>query len=188
VNAWAVGGVERDETRLDGDEHPRIGCRTPVSAASERAFVQRLVLRNDAIRAEALLRKARVLAALNHPNIGAIYGVEDPGPEAGAAATRALVHELVEGDTLAERIARGTPDSGVGRQAAQCQRPGQKVAPAEPAIGNTGRRYRAVSVLARKAVACYDRRRDGLEGGKKCVLRDFPDSLPKHPCSVPATS
>jgi serine/threonine protein kinase/Tol biopolymer transport system component len=42
-------------------------------------------------------REAQVLASLNHPNIAAIYGVED----------RALVLELVEGPTLAERIAQG---------------------------------------------------------------------------------
>ena len=46
-------------------------------------------------------REARLLAALNHPHIGAIYGVEDGG------GVRALVLELVEGDTLAERIAKG---------------------------------------------------------------------------------
>jgi Tol biopolymer transport system component len=44
-------------------------------------------------------REARVLAALNHPNIGAIYGLEE------AEGTRALVLELVEGKTLAERLA-----------------------------------------------------------------------------------
>jgi eukaryotic-like serine/threonine-protein kinase len=42
-------------------------------------------------------REAQVLASLNHPNIAAIYGVEE----------RALVMELVEGPTLAERIAHG---------------------------------------------------------------------------------
>jgi serine/threonine-protein kinase len=42
-------------------------------------------------------REAQVLASLNHPNISAIYGVED----------RALVMELVEGPTLAERIRQG---------------------------------------------------------------------------------
>jgi len=42
-------------------------------------------------------REARVLASLNHPNIATIYGLED----------RAIVMELVEGQTLAERIARG---------------------------------------------------------------------------------
>ena len=46
-------------------------------------------------------REARMLAALNHPHIGAIYGVED------SDGVRALVLELVEGDTLAERLARG---------------------------------------------------------------------------------
>jgi serine/threonine-protein kinase len=44
-------------------------------------------------------REARVLASLNHPHIGAIYGVE---PVDGG---RALVLELVEGETLADRIA-----------------------------------------------------------------------------------
>jgi serine/threonine protein kinase/Tol biopolymer transport system component len=46
-------------------------------------------------------REARVLASLNHPHIGAIYGVED------ADGIRALVLELVEGETLADRITRG---------------------------------------------------------------------------------
>ncbi len=53
-------------------------------------------------------REARMLAALNHPNIGAIYGVED-ADVAGAAghAVHALVLELVEGETLADHIQRG---------------------------------------------------------------------------------
>ena len=42
-------------------------------------------------------REARVLAALNHPNIAAIYGLED----------HAIVMELVDGPTLAERISAG---------------------------------------------------------------------------------
>src|SRR3989454_6964004 len=46
-------------------------------------------------------REAQVLAALNHPHIAAIYGFEDSGE------THALVLELVEGETLADRIARG---------------------------------------------------------------------------------
>ena len=48
-------------------------------------------------------REARVLATLNHPHIGAIYGVEE------SDSVRGLVLELVEGETLAERI------SGPGR-------------------------------------------------------------------------
>jgi serine/threonine protein kinase len=46
-------------------------------------------------------REARALAALNHPNIAAIYGLED------AARTRFLVLELVSGETLAEKLVAG---------------------------------------------------------------------------------
>ena len=46
-------------------------------------------------------REAQVLASLNHPNIAAIHGLEETGD------TRALVLELVEGPTLADRIAQG---------------------------------------------------------------------------------
>jgi eukaryotic-like serine/threonine-protein kinase len=46
-------------------------------------------------------REAQVLASLNHSNIAAIYGLEDSG------GIRAIVMELVEGVTLAERIAAG---------------------------------------------------------------------------------
>jgi serine/threonine-protein kinase len=45
-------------------------------------------------------REAQLLAALNHPHIGAIYGVEE------AVGQRALVLELVEGQTLADRLKR----------------------------------------------------------------------------------
>ena len=47
-------------------------------------------------------REAQVLASLNHPNIAAIYGIEE------ADDTRALVLELVEGPTLADRISKGS--------------------------------------------------------------------------------
>src|SRR5499426_2154676 len=46
-------------------------------------------------------REAHVLAALNHPNIAAIYGFEE------SHGVRALVLELVEGPTLADRIVDG---------------------------------------------------------------------------------
>jgi hypothetical protein len=55
----------------------------------------------DAERLARFQREAEVLAALNHPNIAAIYGLERSG------ATTALVMELVEGPTLADRIAQG---------------------------------------------------------------------------------
>jgi serine/threonine protein kinase/Tol biopolymer transport system component len=52
-------------------------------------------------------REARTLAALNHPHIAQIYGFEDDG------TVRALVMELVPGESLADRIAKanGTPRS-----------------------------------------------------------------------------
>src|SRR6266850_209217 len=46
-------------------------------------------------------REAEVLASLNHPNIAAIYDIEE------ASGSRYLVLELVEGDTLADRLGRG---------------------------------------------------------------------------------
>src|SRR4029453_18950944 len=46
-------------------------------------------------------REAEVLASLNHPHIAAVYGLEDAG------GVKALVMELVEGPTLADRIAQG---------------------------------------------------------------------------------
>ena len=59
----------------------------------------------DADRLARFEREARVLASLNHPHIAAIYGIEDATVD-GDTQVRALVLELVEGDTLAERIAR----------------------------------------------------------------------------------
>ena len=55
----------------------------------------------DADRVTRLTREAQMLAALNHPNVAAIYGFEDSGRE------QALVLELVDGPTLADLIARG---------------------------------------------------------------------------------
>ncbi|MCM2269938.1 MAG: serine/threonine-protein kinase, partial [Thermoanaerobaculia bacterium] len=55
----------------------------------------------DAERAARFEREAKVLASLNHPNIAQIYGFEASGE------TRALVMELVEGPTLAERLEKG---------------------------------------------------------------------------------
>src|SRR5688500_175271 len=55
----------------------------------------------DADRVARFQREAQVLASLNHPHIAQIYGVEEVGPQ------RALVLELVDGPTLADRIAQG---------------------------------------------------------------------------------
>ena len=56
---------------------------------------------HDTERVARFEREARVLASLNHPNIAAIYGLEESGER------KFLVMELVEGETLAERIKRG---------------------------------------------------------------------------------
>ena len=61
----------------------------------------------DADRIARFQREAEVLAALNHPNVACVYGVEESRPPGSAHATLAIVLELVEGDTLADRIARG---------------------------------------------------------------------------------
>ena len=55
----------------------------------------------DERRLSRFKREAELLASLNHPNIAAIYGFED------TSSTTALVLELVEGATLADRLARG---------------------------------------------------------------------------------
>ena len=55
----------------------------------------------EASRLARLRREAQVLASLNHPNIGSIYGFEESGDR------HALVLELVEGPTLADRLATG---------------------------------------------------------------------------------
>ena len=55
----------------------------------------------DPERLSRFSREAQVLASLNHPHIAQIYGVEDAG------SVPALVLELVDGPTLADRIAHG---------------------------------------------------------------------------------
>ena len=69
---------------------------------------------NDPDRLARFSREAQVLASLNHPNIAAIYGMEEgpaeaghyvsPGPAEAGPHVRALIMELVEGPTLAEKL------------------------------------------------------------------------------------
>jgi serine/threonine protein kinase len=83
LGAGGMGEVYRArDTRLDRDVAVKI---LPESLASDPDRLMRFE------------REAKALASLNHPNIAQIYGVED----------RALVMELVEGEDLAARIARG---------------------------------------------------------------------------------
>ena len=72
---------------------------------------------NDSDRLARFQREAHVLASLNHPHIAAIYGLEE------IDGVRALVLELVEGETLAERLAHGPISLGealpIARQIAE---------------------------------------------------------------------
>ena len=56
---------------------------------------------HDADRLSRFRREAKILAALNHPNIAAVYGLEESG------GLTALVMELVDGEDLSQRLARG---------------------------------------------------------------------------------
>ena len=62
----------------------------------------------DADRVARFQREAKLLASLNHPNIAAIYGLEE------SDGTNFLVMELVEGNTLDERIKSGSGSSPKG--------------------------------------------------------------------------
>src|SRR5262249_31269678 len=74
-------------------------------------------------------REARVLAALNHPQIGAIYGLED------LDGCPALILELVEGETLAERLAR---NKGIGLPVTESVRVARQIAEALEAAHDKG--------------------------------------------------
>jgi serine/threonine-protein kinase len=83
LGAGGMGEVYRaTDTRLDREVAIKI---LPAALA------------NDPDRMARFTREAKVLASLNHPNIATIFGVEEG----------ALVMELIEGDTLVERIAKG---------------------------------------------------------------------------------
>jgi eukaryotic-like serine/threonine-protein kinase len=87
LGAGGMGEVWRArDSRLDRDVAIKV---LPASFASDTERLARFE------------REAKLLASLNHPHIAAIYGVEE------AAGGRALVMELVEGETLAERLTRG---------------------------------------------------------------------------------
>ena len=87
IGAGGMGEVYRAR---DSRLHRDVAIKTLPGALGE-----------DANRMARFQREAQVLAALSHPNIAAIYGLEEQN------GLRALVMELVEGPTLAERIAAG---------------------------------------------------------------------------------
>ena len=87
IGAGGMGEVYRArDTKL---------CRDVALKVLPEAFAR------DPERMGRFEREAKVLASLNHPNIASIYGFED------SAGARALVMELVDGPTLADRIAKG---------------------------------------------------------------------------------
>ena len=89
IGAGGMGEVYRArDTKLNRDVALKI---LPLAFAS------------DPDRLARFEREAQVLASLNHPHVGAIYGFEN------SAELRALVLELVEGPTLADRIVNGAP-------------------------------------------------------------------------------
>ena len=80
-----------------------VRCIAPATRLKRDVALKILppVVATDADRVARFEREAEMLAALNHPNIAHIHGVED------ADGSLALVMELVEGEDLASRIARG---------------------------------------------------------------------------------
>jgi len=93
VGAGGMGEVYRArDSRLDRDVAIKI--LPPAFAA-------------DADRLARFEREAKTLASLNHPNIAAIHGIEEPTGNNQPGRISALVMELVEGEDLSQRIARG---------------------------------------------------------------------------------
>jgi len=90
LSAIGAGGMGEVYRARD----PKLGRDVAIKVLPE-AFAR------DADRMARFQREAKVLASLSHPNIATIYGLEDSG------STHALVMELVEGPTLADRIKQG---------------------------------------------------------------------------------
>src|SRR5262245_14954264 len=90
VSAIGAGGM--------GEVHRAIDTKLKRQVAIK---VLPELLAGDPDRLARFQREAEVLASLNHPHIAAIYGLED------STDVKALVMELVEGPTLADRIAQG---------------------------------------------------------------------------------
>ena len=85
-----------DVTALLGE-----GGMGQVWQATDTQLNRQVAFAADPDRLARFTREAQILASLNHPNIAAIFGIEE------AEGTRALVLELVEGPTLADRIKQG---------------------------------------------------------------------------------
>ena len=86
----------------------------------------------DPDRLSRFSREARVLASLSHPNIGAIYGVED------ADGMPAIVLELIEGETLAGHITRGRSSARAGLAVTEALKLARQIADALDAAHEKG--------------------------------------------------
>jgi eukaryotic-like serine/threonine-protein kinase len=111
-----VSSQDRQEERVSGDPFADCAPRSKIGEggmgevyrARDTKLSRDVALKilpeafaTDSERLARFKREAQVLASLNHPNIATIYGFEDGG------AVHALVMELVEGPTLADRIGQG---------------------------------------------------------------------------------
>ena len=90
----------------------------------------------DAGRLASFEREARMVASLNHPHIAAIHGVEERD------GIRGLVLELVEGETLAERIARSMASARSGLRPQECLPYARQIADALEAAHEKGITHR----------------------------------------------
>ena len=88
--------------------------------------------RFDARRVARLEREAQALAAVNHPNIATLYGIEE------GHGLQALVMELVDGDTLADHIAVARRARGTGLPVAEAVAIARQVADALEAAHERG--------------------------------------------------
>jgi len=102
VSTLGVGGMGEVYRARDAKLHREVAIKVlPATFAS------------DPDRVERFEREAHALASLNHPHIAHVYGLED------GAGHAALVMELVEGQDLAERIARGPISPGEALEVAR---------------------------------------------------------------------
>ena len=105
--AWAANQFEKGEN--GGSVHGQVWQATDTQLNRQVALkILPDAFASDPDRLARFTREAQNLASLNHPNIAAIHGIEE------AEGTRALVLELVEGPTLADRISR------IGRAPRRC--------------------------------------------------------------------
>ncbi|HYT65842.1 MAG TPA: protein kinase [Vicinamibacterales bacterium] len=95
VDAIGAGGMGAVYRARDA----RLGRDVAIKALPDSSRV-------DPDRVARFMREAQTLAALNHPHIAAIYGLEEASPD-GTHTAQYLILELVEGGTVADRLARG---------------------------------------------------------------------------------